>query len=337
MGEEVQFSIYKISIDKIQDELDTKKQEINKLLEKLIFYLTNCIKKNNDKVYVSNYDVFSAIFIKSTRVPIWKNMVNKIFENGDNNILDKDIISNNSSSYILFAVIEEHIFAMTGGRAAHYLNKFIERNFGLYLIPKIFDKTNPIIKSVVENNLTGNNLTTQRVIKNITSIAAEENLGSVYKELSLQISCELATEFGINEEESKKYVGVSTGDSIIIRRSISLAQLKNVLNKLIEIYNKPSNFPLNYFIPITKRGKTSSELNDVFYEMIYENNFQNFEIIPDDIQMFYTASYKYILKDDDNAIIIEKDNPIKLEDILEIINNGRKSKGSIKKILENTN
>jgi uncharacterized protein (TIGR04141 family) len=332
MREEAQFSIYKISVDKIQDELDTKIEEIDKLLEELIVYVTNCIKKGNDKVYVAKYDIFSAIFIKSTREPIWKNMVKKIFDNNENNALDKDIIFNNSSSYILFAVIDKSLFAMTGGRAAHYLNKFIERNFGLYLIPKIFDKTDPMIKSVVENNLTGNSLSTQRVIKNITSIAAEENLGSVYKELSLQISCELATEFGINEEESKKYVGVSTGDSIVIRRSINLGQLKNVLNKLIEIYNRPSNFALNYFVPITKKGKTSSELNGIFYEMIFENNFQNFEIVPDDIQMFYTASHKYILKDDNSNVVIDQDNPIKLEDIMEIINNGRKSISSIKKV-----
>ena len=56
----------------------------------------------------------------------------------DNDNIGK--IKNESTSYILFYIVENNIYAMTGGRGSNYISKFIEKNFGLYLIPKLVDK-----------------------------------------------------------------------------------------------------------------------------------------------------------------------------------------------------
>src|SRR5699024_7452490 len=132
---------------------------------------------------------------------------------------------------------------------------------------KLVDKNNPVIKKVVENNLTGNNLSTQRITKNITSISMEESLGSIYRELSIQISREIAKEFGIKEDEGERTIGVSSGDSIIIRKSMSIEELKVILEKLNKIQKKKDKFILNYFVPVRKKRIKESTLKELMIRM----------------------------------------------------------------------
>lgn len=197
-NELIQFSIYKINTEKVEEIILLKEDDdANTIKNKIIVYLSNCIKKGKDNVLISDYDEFSLMLIKSKRNPIWKNIVEYMINNGKiAEDIDNKTIINESTSYILFTVIDSKIYVMTGGRGANYINKFIEKNYGLYLIPKIVDKNNPIIKKVVENNITGNNLSTERITKNVTSVSMEDSLGSIYRELNIQVSKEIAKKIG---------------------------------------------------------------------------------------------------------------------------------------------
>lgn len=329
--EEIQFSIYKISKQQILDNLDNvdETNSTEELLNKLLFYLECYINKSGGRDHVKKNEKngYYIFFIKSRREPIWKSLILNLMEmTEENETIFK--IFNDSSSYIIFKIVDDEIYVMTGGRGSNYISKFIEKNFGLYLLPKLIQKNNPVLKRIVENNTSGNNLTTRRVTKNMSSLVAESNIGSIYKELSIQISNELAPKLGIPLEESKKLIGVSSGDSFVIRKSISIEILENVLNTLSELSKKEDNFILNYFVPAEKKRKKKSDLNNLLYDCILNNNVESFEVIADDIETFYFSSDKFIIKNDDSSIM-EKEEPISFDDLISLMVEKCKKKMSI--------
>ena len=82
-SELIQFSIYKINVEKVEETISLKEDEnINDIKSKIIEYLRNCIKKGRDNVLISDYDEFTLMLIKSKRNPIWKNMVEYMINNG---------------------------------------------------------------------------------------------------------------------------------------------------------------------------------------------------------------------------------------------------------------
>ena len=230
----------------------------------------------------------------------------KIIEDIDN----KKII-NESTSYILFTIVDNKIYAMTGGRGANYISKFIEKNYGLYLIPKIVDKNNPIIRKVVENNITGNNLSTERITKNVTSVSMEDSLGSIYRELNIQVSKEIAKKLGVSGIEDNKQISISSGDSVVIRKSISLEELKVILKTLSKLEEKEDNFILNYFVPIRKKGIKLSYLKDIMIRSILNNELDKFQLVSDDMS-------KYILTKENESILV-KTSPIEFKDIIDTL------------------
>ena len=335
-NELIQFSIYKINEEKVRETLNINEEKgIADLKNNIIEYLKNCIKKGKDKVLISDYDEFSLMLIKSKRNPVWKNIVEKMINDGEiiEDIENKKIL-NESTSYILFTVVENKIYAMTGGRGANYINKFIERNYGLYLIPKIVDKNNPIIKKVVENNITGNNLSTERITKNVTSVSMEDRLGSIYRELSIQVSKDIAKKLGVDGIEDNRQIVISSGDSVVIRKSISLEELKTILVTLSELEKKEDNFILNYFVPVRKKGIKGSYLKEIMINKILSEEYQDFQILSENISEYYFSSCEYIIKEDGREIL-KKEEPIVLSDIVENIKDdkGRLYKNRIEQML----
>lgn len=319
-SELIQFSIYKINVEKVEETISLKEDEnINDIKSKIIEYLRNCIKKGRDNVLISDYDEFTLMLIKSKRNPIWKNMVEYMINNGKiiEDIDNKKII-NESTSYILFTIVDNKIYAMTGGRGANYISKFIEKNYGLYLIPKIVDKNNPIIRKVVENNITGNSLSTERITKNVTSVSMEDSLGSIYRELNIQVSKEIAKKLGVSGIEDNKQISISSGDSVVIRKSISLEELKVILKTLSKLEEKEDNFILNYFVPIRKKGIKLSYLKDIMIRSILNNELDKFQLVSDDISQYYFTSSKYILTKENESILV-KTSPIEFKDIIDTL------------------
>ncbi len=84
-----------------------------------------------------------------------------------------------------------------------YIKKYIEMYFGLYLVPKLVEKSNPVVKRILENSITGNRASVQYANRDVTSFLTEENMGSIYKEMNIEIDGKLAKEIGITLEENE--------------------------------------------------------------------------------------------------------------------------------------
>ena len=251
---ETQFSIYKVdferSIKYFEEEYDTKILTYSKQEEQIIKKKKKEIS-NRKKNEIVNFDNngFKGLVFKTYHYPTWCGMI-------DNMLEDKIDLSNTHISYILTYKKDENIFLLTGGLGSNYISEYTQKNYGLYLLPKIMKENSPVIKSVLENRMSGNKLSSKHSNRNVTTISTENDMSSIFRELSLEINKEIIELLGIETDENKKIKNLNliAKDSFVIRKSISIEKLIIVLNKLIEIEKNDDNFSLGYFIDSKKNG-----------------------------------------------------------------------------------
>ena len=276
---ETQFSIYKVDFERstkyFEEEYDMK---ISSYLE-LENQILNTIKKEglnrkqNEIVDFAN-NCFKGLVFKTYHYPTWYGMI-------DNMLEDKIDLSNTHISYILTYKKDENIFLLTGGLGSNYISEYTQKNYGLYLLPKIMKENSPVIKSVLENRMSGNKLSSKHSNRNVTTISTENDMSSIFRELSLEINKEMIELLGIEIDENKKIKNLNliAKDSFVIRKSISIEKLIVVLNKLIEIEKNDDNFSLGYFIDVKKNGYSYKDLNELFIQYLMRGIGENFILV----------------------------------------------------------
>ena len=127
--------------------------QLDKICEAIILNISFRIKEEEgtSDVLMHPNENYLILFKKITE-PSWVDPVYSIFEKTEEK---KENWFNQSSSFLLLSIIENEIYATTGGYASAYIKYFIVRNFGLNLLTKIFNEFDPVIKEVTENLIVG--------------------------------------------------------------------------------------------------------------------------------------------------------------------------------------
>ncbi len=319
---ETQFSIYKIDLPAVRTTLKTAEKDPSKLVDQLCTYVRNIAqKRNKEKNYaeICQSNQFKSVFIVSVHYPKWKNLFINQFN------IDQSKTQNSNVSFVMFYVSEQTIFAMTGGYGSSYIRGFVVKNFGLYLIPKIIGEDQAIIKRVNELNLTSNRVATQRMNRKTTSASTEQDLSSIYKDLNVEIDQTIASQLGIifkSEERADKRVNLVNKDSLVIKRSFTLSQLKKVIDKLVQLEKKKDKFVLNYLVTVNKLGIKEKDLTKKLIQILKENDpikIDGYQIVGDEFDKYYLNATKYFLIDAEANIVIEQESPIVMEDLFKVI------------------
>jgi len=327
MTPEAQFSIYRIDFEKVITDFfsegtsptidDILKAMINSI-EKLLRGKDNCEGFSRLKS-----DGYEGFVFKTCHIPDWKSLLQQIIKNNEiKNVpeLPHDFLNNKNISYILFRIQKDSLYVMTGGYGSFLVTKYVEKNYGLYLLPKIVKKENPVVKNVIENNLTGNRASTQRINRANTSFISEQDLSSIYKQLNVEIDRELATLLGVSFEEnesSSKKINLINKDSLVIRRSFSLKDLSNIIAKLNKLEKQPDHFALNYLVLAKKKGYKRENLVRQLVENFKNEKHDSFILIGDDLENYViNADYYRIIKDD-GEIFLESTTPVSLKDLFQ--------------------
>lgn len=343
---ETQYSIYKINFEAVEQTFsnitpDANNTEYAKNIINLLINYTKSVIQQKQKplIYTISYQGLEGVIFKTTHYPSWRNVAEQIISNNQSQTqnIEEDFLTNTNVSYVYFYLCDNKIFAVTGGYGSNYISKFTEKNFGLYLLPKIIQKDNSVIKSVLQNNLLGNQTASQKTNKNSTSIQIEQDMSIIFRQLSIEANRDIVESLGItfNEEESKsKKITIVNKDSIIIHRSISINELKQVIKKICDIEKIADNFVLNYLVLARKKGLKSSELYEELIQTLIEEKFNNFMLTGDDYTVFLTCANKYMIKDEQtNKILIESEEVITFLDIINLLKS--KNKTSFNKMLKN--
>ena len=331
---ETQFSIYKVDFERstkyFEEEYDMK---ISSYLE-LENQILNTIKKEvlnrkqNEIVDFAN-NGFKGLVFKTYHYPTWYGMI-------DNMLEDKIDLSNTHISYILTYKKDENIFLLTGGLGSNYISEYTQKNYGLYLLPKIMKENSPVIKSVLENRMSGNKLSSKHSNRNVTTISTENDMSSIFRELSLEINKEMIELLGIEIDENKKIKNLNliAKDSFVIRKSISIEKLIVVLNKLIEIEKNDDNFSLGYFIDVKKNGYSYKDLNELFIQYLMRGIGENFILVGDDYSEYCVGGNSYVIQDNEQNVIYQSEIPITINDLYKNCLPETVTKASVEKLLK---
>lgn len=343
---ETQFSIYKIDYDLIEEKFNiaiprTDVKYPNTVINALINSVAAILDKKSADYYKFINRGFVGIVFKTVHRPAWREVAEQLLSN--KNLSDdnkENLLSNTNVSYVFFYQIGEKTFACTGGYGSNYINKFVVKNFGLYLLPKMIKPNNQVVKNVIQNNLVGNQTSTNKVNRNNTSVSNEQDMSSIFRQLTVEASRTIAESLGIvfdSEESDSKKTNIINKDSLVIKRSFTLQELIVILENVSAIEEKEDSFALNYMILARKKGIKNAELNEKLISDFFEGDISRFTLIGDDYEQYYINAFKYLLIDaDNNSILLEKDEPILISEVVELTKNkdGKTTKSAINKMLK---
>ena len=346
VNSETQYSIYKINFKAVESVFKDipHGKDNTEYAENIIDVLINGTrtiiqKKERSFTYLVSYQGLKGLIFKTTHYPSWHVVAKQIISNNElqSQEINNNFLTNTNVSYIYFYLCEDRVFAVTGGYGSNYISKFTEKNFGLYLLPKIIKKDNSVIKSILQNNLLGNQTVSQRTNKNSTSIQSEQDMSSIFRQLSIEATRDIAENLGITfdeDEAQNKKINIVNKDSIVIHRSISIRELKQVINRICDIEKSKDNFALNYLVLARKKGLKNNDLYATLIKTLMEEKFDNFILTGDDYETFLSCANKYIIKDEQtNEILIEREDPVTFLDLIALLKSRNKS--SFNKLLKN--
>jgi hypothetical protein len=331
---ETQFSIYKVdynqSIKFFKEGVKKDIDSYDTLEKEIINYILETIeKKNNSETKIIEDDDFKGIVFKTFHYPSWKSIINSFID-------ESFEIYNAHVSYILTYKKNDNIFILTGGLGSNYINDFTQKNYGLHLLPKIIKEDSPVIKTVLENNLSGNKLSTKHSNRNVTTVNTENDMSSIFRELSLEFKNDLINELGIytSEETNKRIINILAKDSFVIRKSITIEDLKQVLNKLLEIEQKEDSFSLGYFVDVKKNGYSTKEISAMMINYFLEKKIDNFVLVGNEHLEYYLGGNHYVITDQNDKIVYESTNPIDFKELFNYCFSDDISKAAIERFLK---
>ena len=329
---ETQFSIYKVDYNRSEkyfEDLGIKIESYSQLESKILEEIKNNVqKKNKNEIVDVDSNDFKGLVFKTFHYPTWYGMIDDI-------INDKIEVSNTHISYILTYLNSNNLFILTGGLGSNYIAEFTQKNYGLYLLPKIMHENSPTIKSVLENRMSGNRVSSKHSNRNVTTINVENDMSAIFRELSLEIDKDIIKLLNIEFDENKqKNLNLIAKDSFVIRKSITKENLVNVLNKLIEIEKMKDNFSLGYFVDVKKYGYSHKTLNEILINDLLNCKYDNFILVGDDYSEYCIGGNKYIIEDSNGNEIYQNDKPITIKDLFDNVLPSKITKTSIENLLK---
>ena len=330
---ESQFSIYKVdysnSVKYLKEEYDINVNNYSDLQNHILNNIKNVMNgKYNSDISNIDYIGFKGLVFKTHHYPSWNSIIK--------NMLDKDFdVSNTHISYILSYLTNNSIYLLTGGLGSNYISEYTEKNYGLYLLPKIIKEDSPVIKTVVENNLSGNKLSVKHSNRNVTTINTENEMSLIFRELTLALNSEMSKLLGIEiEDNNKKIINVSAKDSLVIRKSVTIDNLKKIIDGLSEIEKRKDSFSLGYFVDIKKNGYFSKDINNIMINDFINYKIDNFVLIGDDFLEYYMNGTRYMIKDSEDNILYESEQPFTFKEVFDYFFSKSISRSSVEKFLK---
>ena len=347
LAAETQFSIYKLDYDLVEGSFDINGERGSvEYLENVKAALINSVcflirNKKYSQIQKVQYQSFSGVVFKTVHEPTWKTVAEQIISHNEIEEAERrsDFLTNTNVSYILLYVVGKKMYACTGGYGSNYIGKYTVKNYGLYLLPKLIERNNPVVKSVIQNNLVGNQASTNKVNRKTTTLSLEQDMSSVFRQLTVEAERSIVESIGISFDENEpaqKKTNLINKDSFIIRRSLSLEELVVLLHHLAEVEEKTDAFVLNYLVLARKKGIKNADLFEKMVSDFSEGDLSRFALVGDEYEQYYLNASRYILTDNNGTILLDQAEPIDLPSVFSLLEfEGKKiSKTSIKLMLK---
>ena len=94
---------------------------------------------------------------------------------------------------------------------------------------------------------------------------------------------------------------------------------------------REDSFSLGYFVDIKKNGYSSKDINDIMINDFINYKINNFVLIGDDFFEYYMNGTRYMIKDSENNILYESEQPFTFKEIFDYFFTKSISKSSVEK------
>jgi hypothetical protein len=177
-----------------------------------------------------NYKLYT--FNEKEKESFWKDFFPKQL------VKDRDFTIK-STSFVLFAQVEQRVFCVIGGKGISVIKRFINDSFGIDFYEKIADPVNDIVHSQFSRGVSGNLSSEQKTYKSEQKLQDIFAIGLIPKKKYLQLRKELKDTFFdfINFDETEN-VYLEIGSSFCLKWKISFNQLDELIvcvNEILKI------------------------------------------------------------------------------------------------------
>jgi len=296
--------------------LSSMKEKVNKIIEYHRKSLRNIENEepNLTTTDIGNITYIMYVFNEVERESNWKYFLPTEITSGHS-------FNIQSTSFVLFALIENNIYALIGGRGIAVIKRYINHTFGLDLYEKIADPENDIVYSLNSRGITGNLSSQQETFRNEQKLQDALTLAKIPNKLYLILRQDLKdTFFDFLDFNSNDNVYIEISNSFSIKWKISFEQTSMLINTIHDIYKTPTTTYLSRFVRIRNKNLIDKNLTNLLFEKILTdtrrfvstNNTTNFDfdfVHPDKLIPFYECDeYKVFLKGARNPLYVTKDH-----------------------------
>lgn len=181
------------------------------------------------KLHYSDIELFFYLFKERDRVSSWKDFLpEEITENHDFKLI--------STSFVLFSVLDDQIYALIGGKGISVIKRFYNQSFGIELLSKITEPQNDIVHKLVGRSIIGKLTTEQKTYRNQQKLADALEIGTVPKEIFITLRKEVKDSlFDFLEFTDDEEVILHSSSSFHLNKSLDFEETINVLKRLHHI------------------------------------------------------------------------------------------------------
>lgn len=183
--------------------------------------------------------------------------------------------NNVTQVYVCFIGYGKEIYIISGGPVSAAIERYVDHNFGLEIIMRLFEKDDKVLRSIQNWGVTGSVLGQTKFYRGDQRFSDEDRFGKIFKQVNAELTKgKLMTEFGFDETDIKrKTSGCLAKASFQLTKSIDFPQLLTVIKKISNIFaTRDRNFSLNKVHLISRRHfkKKTEELDKAFLQQLFD-------------------------------------------------------------------
>ncbi len=170
-------------------------------------------------------------------------------------IINSDDFTVQTVSFVLFASINNTLFAIIGGSGMQVIKRYLNHTFGIDLFEKISDPANDIVYSLDSRGITGNLSLTRDTYRNEQRLIDSLQFGRIPVHMRLLLRDVLMTDvFDCLSIEDINKVVVEVGSSFFIKYRMTFDEAHALIQKLDEILQINQSGPLSLFVRERDKG-----------------------------------------------------------------------------------
>lgn len=285
---------------------ETTKEQVEKCLCEDYAYFPINIQLNCR--IKADFDLFAWVRNSHETDPDWKYIIAPYLDP----TTDSKIEKKKHSDLVMMAIhknqedVEKNqAFIIPGGMGSVHLQQYLDTQFGLMILSRIFNESENTISNLDEKSVIGDILASIRYYRHPRVLSQEDTFGKIYNRISIKVTENQIQQFFpsffnyINSNHKQRSsLTIDGSSSLDLRSKLTLPVLLNTLKDIDILLSRNEKTKFNRtLIPLTKRknqfiiAKLENELRNYILDGCLHDKELDLNICPIDFENFYRSLF----------------------------------------------